>query len=420
MSSAAKFFEVLVERMDEVLPLLQARVSSCGYPVYASLDIRDSGWKVCAVDVNLFPAGFNVLTANDRARGSQRMREFLAAKLLKTAPWKITVVPESHTNNAGYLENLSGILGLLREAGCEVRLAWSGPPIPKAWPLKTASGAVLEYLPPQVALEGADAILLNHDLSGGLPAFLKDVHLPTFPSPKLGWYRRRKSDHQQIVEGLLKSIARQLDFFDPWYFAPLSWTIPLPDLSTDEGIDHLANKVDQMIETLKRGYGEREIGETPRVFVKNDAGTYGLGVLSVASGQEVRERRKWIQEKMRKGKGAVAVENLILQEAVPTALSYGADENLVVGEPVLYLVNGLAIGGFLRIQEKLGSEGRWLNLNQPGAKLEALDCVMTRPEERPFAKIRGRSPCEQLSLPHVYAFIARLHATAAGLEECPA
>lgn len=422
-----EFYRTLEERMDEVLGALGTQVSSCGYPVYASMDVRDAGWKTCVVDVNLFPAGFNILTPADRERGAQRMREFWSAKLLKTGPWKIAVVPEAHTNNAGYLENLAGILDLLRHAGCEPRLLWPAEPaIPKAWKLKTRSGAELVYLPPAEALDGADALLLNHDLSGGIPKAIANVNLPTFPSTKLGWYRRRKTTHQEIVESLLQGLARKLPFFDPWYFTPRSEKLLLGaelDLATDPGIESLARRVDAMLATLAKEHADRGISDQPFVFLKNDAGTYGLGVVSVGSGTEIREKAKWIQDRFRKGKESVAVSQLILQEGVPTALQYQADptkpESLVVGEPVLYLVNGIPVGGFLRIQESLGQAGRWQNLNQPGSKLEALDCLGSAPDRRPFPKLRGLEPCEQLSQRHVYGFLARLHATAAGLEDCP-
>jgi len=413
--------------MEEVLAVLASQASPCGYPVYASMDVRDAGWKTCVVDVNLFPAGFNILTPADRERGAQRMREFWSAKLLKTGPWKIAVVPEAHTNNPGYLENLAGILDLLRHAHCEPRLVWAGePPLPKAWKLRTRSGAELEYLPAAEALEGADALLLNHDLSGGIPKAIQGVNLPTFPSTKLGWFRRRKSSHQEVVEGLLRVLARQLPFFDPWYFTPRSEKLILGkelDLSTDAGIDALAERVNTLMITLAREYSERGIHEKPHVFLKNDAGTYGLGVVSIASVSEIHERSKWIQEKFRKGKEAVPVSQLILQEGIPTALAYRTEsasaESMVVGEPVLYLVNGIPIGGFLRVQEKLGADAVFANLNQPGSKLEALDCLGTGPDRRPFPKIRELDPCEQISNRHVYGFLARLHATAAGLEDCP-
>lgn len=418
------FFEELLSRLPEITAYLNTQTSTCGYPVYASLDIRDAGWKVAAVDVNLFPAGFNNLTSEDRTRAAARMREFLSAKLLVAGPWRLAVVPEGHTNNQGYLENLAGILGILREAGAEPKLLWPGAPIPKPWKIKTTSGAELEYLPAADALAGAQALFLNHDLSGGIPKAIEGVNLPTFPSPRLGWYRRRKSNHHEIVDGLLRKISRQFEFFDPWYFSPKTVMIPSVDFNSDAGLNAVADEALKLFESLASEYRERGIEDSPRVFIKNDAGTYGMGVVSVKSVDEIRQGGRWLRQKMRKGKDSVDISQVILQEAIPTALTFeatpGDPATTVAGEPVLYLVNGLPVGGFCRIHEKLGADARWENMNAPGSLLEPLACdKMPLPKNRPFPKPRGQSPCEQIGTGQIYAFIARLHATAAGLEECP-
>lgn len=410
------------ELIPQALKVLDGLGSSCGYPVYSSLDIRDSGWKVAAVDVNLFPAGFNVLTTEDRARASTQMKLFLESHVGKKNP-VIAVVPEAHTNNRGYLENLVGILSILKDAGSEARLLWPGEPLPKAWTLKTDSGAELVYLPKEEALKNADVLLLNHDLSGGIPASIADVKLPTFPSPRLGWYRRRKSGHQEIVEGLLRKIAEKVPGFDPWFFSPLSVTVPSVDFNTDDGLARVAATATSVYNRLRTEYEKRGIPETPRLFIKNDAGTYGMGVVSVKSPQEILEGGRALRNKMRKGKESVSISQVIIQEAIPTALAYereaGKPETTIAGEPVLYLVNGTPIGGFCRIHEKLGVDAVWENLNQPGGSLEPLSCDLSPEKKRPFPKPRGQSPCEQIGNERVYGFIAKLHATAAGLEACP-
>lgn len=417
------FFDWLNSAIPSISTVLNEQISACGYPIYASLDIRDAGWKVAAVDVNLFPAGFNNLTAEDHARASRLMREFLSAKLLVPGPWKITVVPEGHTNNKGYLENLVGILRMLREAGCEPRLLWPGPPIPKPWVVTAPSGFKLEYLPAEQALEGAQALILNHDLSGGIPTAIKNVSLPTFPNPTLGWYRRRKSTHHEIVDALLAKIERRIPEFDPWYFTMRSRTIANVDFDSDQGLELIAHEGLAIMEQLKKDYADRGIVETPRIFIKNDAGTYGMGVLSVKNPEDIRQGGRWLRNKMKKGKDSVAISQVIIQEAIPSALIYeatpGTPESMVVGEPVLYLVNGIPVGGFCRIHEKLGADARWENLNQPGSLLRPLACGEGSVDNYLFPKPRGHTPCEQIGVHQLYSFVARLHATAAGLEECP-
>lgn len=415
------FFKNLEERGSEVLEALRSSMSTCGYPIYTSMDIRDAGWKIAAVDVNLFPAGFNNLTLADRSRGAQKMREFFAAKLLVPGPWTITVVPEAHTNNAGYLENLAGILALLKEADCVPLLLWPGPPLPKAWTLKTQSGAELTYLPREEALKNSQALFLNHDLSGGVPEVIRGIALPTFPSTKLGWYQRRKSTHQEIVEALLRKIETQVSWFDPWFLSPKTKMIPRVDFESEAGLTLVAEEAEQELQILRTQYREREIPDEPRLFVKNDAGTYGMGVFSVKDSSEIREAGRKLRQKMRKGKESVPISQIILQEAIPTAMTYSmAPDKVVAGEPVIYMVNGLAIGGFIRLHENLGADARWENLNQPGSLLEPLECP-NHPGKphRPFSQIRRSNPCEQLGSTQIYGIVARLHAVAAGLEECP-
>lgn len=415
------FFKDLVSNLDSITDALHQRTPPCGFPVYSSLDVRDSGWKVCVVDVNLFPAGFNILSETDKQRASDKMREFFSARLLKSGPWKITVVPEAHTQNQGYLSNLAGILKILEGAGCETRILWPGEPsIPKAWTLKTAAGDELTYLPPAQALDGADALLLNHDLSGGIPKSIQNVSLPTFPSTTLGWYRRRKSMHFDIIDSLLRQLQQKFSFFDPWYFSMKSSTIQ--DIVFDREADQqkLADLASDLLKRLSVDYQEREIADKPYLVVKNDAGTYGMGVLTIQDSAELLEATANMKKKMRKGKESQAISNFILQEGVPTALHYEANGKFVAAEPTLYLVNGIPIGGFLRIHEELGANARRENLNQPGSLLEAFEA--RNPSEatrRPFPTLRGMSCADQCHMKQTYGFVARLHAVAAGLEECP-
>ena len=417
------FFQELIARLPEVLQALSELTSTCGYPIYSSMDIRDAGWKICSVDVNIFPAGFNLLSESDRERGAMKMRQFLSAKLLKPAPWNVTVVPEAHTNNMGYLDNLAGILGLLEKAGVTPRLAWSGPPIPKAWVIKTPTGRELTYLPAAEALQGADAILLNHDMSGGLPKFLEGNTLPIFPNPSLGWYRRRKSQHFEIISGLLKILQKKFAFFDPWYFETYASTLKGINVEGEADRQRLFKEASRMIEVLKQQYKERGIDEEPALFIKNDAGTYGMGVLQIRHPEEILAWDRSDKNKMRKGKESVPISDFILQEAIPTALTYlknPSDPNSrVAGESVLYMIDGIPIGGFLRLHEKLGAEAQWKNLNQPGGALKHLGDVKQDCSEHPFPKIRGLCPREEIEGRYLYHFLAKLHATAAGLEECP-
>ncbi len=428
MANSRNFFAQLDEEIDAVTAFLARYTSSCGYPVYTSMDIRDAGWKVGVVDVNLFPAGFNRLHPQDLERGAEKLRQFLSAKLLKPSPWKVALVPEAHTNNKGYLENLTGIIDMLSLANCEVQLAWSGAPIPRPWIVQASNGKHLTYIPMPAALENCDAVILNHDLSGGmiptLKEFLDRTKTPCFPSPSLGWYRRRKSQHFEIVDGLLNKIAKEFSFFDPFYFMPKSAHITGIDFSKAEDRERLAKNAEEFLAELRRDYEKREIKTPPRLIVKNNAGTYGIGVLSISSPQELIELTRSDLNKMKTGKESVSISDILLQETVPTSFVFekiaGDATTKVAAEPTIYLVNGLPIGGFLRIHEKLGAEAEYQNLNQPGSILETIsDVIGPLCSQFPFPKPRNRCPKDEITTKSVYYFLCKLHATAAGLEECP-
>lgn len=396
----------------EALKILEAIEPCCGLPIYASMDIRDSGCKVCAVDVNLFPAGFNNLNQLEKTKASEKMREFLNSKIQKESPWSICLVPEAHTNNLGYLENLTGIIDILEAAGAHVKLMWSGPPIPKAWSISLKNGKTLNYLPSEEALSNVQMILLNHDLSGGLLKALEGVEIPIYPSPNLGWYKRKKSTHFEIVDSLLTKIQKMLPSFDPWMLRPLTVSYNNLDFDREEDVKFITQELNNTLDRLKEEYKKRGYTQEPFLYLKNDAGTYGMGVLSFRNRDEINQAASQIKRKMRKGKESVPVTNVIVQEGIASSFILNEGGQSRSAEPVLYLVNGCPIGGFFRAHAKLGEGGPFENLNQPGSTLESLDQKFEHPRE---TNIR-----ELLDPPGLYYFLARLHATAAALEECPA
>ena len=74
-------------------------------PFYCSVDLRNAGFKLAPVDTNLFPGGFNNLPQEVLPLAVQAAM----ASIEKICPdaKNLLVIPERHTRNAFYLENVA-------------------------------------------------------------------------------------------------------------------------------------------------------------------------------------------------------------------------------------------------------------------------------------------------------------------------
>lgn len=55
----------LEEQRESIMEWMKLKRSEVAIPIYGSVDIRDTGWKVGVVDANHFPAGFNNISKDD-------------------------------------------------------------------------------------------------------------------------------------------------------------------------------------------------------------------------------------------------------------------------------------------------------------------------------------------------------------------
>ena len=149
-------------------------------PFYASVDIRNAGFKLSVVDTNLFPGGFNNLSEHALPLAVQAM----SAAVERRCPdaRRFLLIPESHTRNTYYLTNVSRLVALLKQSGLEIRIGTLIPEITQATPIDLPDGSQLLLEPLQrrndrLGVEGFDpcAILLNNDLSAGIPAVLSGI-----------------------------------------------------------------------------------------------------------------------------------------------------------------------------------------------------------------------------------------------------
>ncbi len=327
------------------------------------MDIRDAGWKVAVVDANHFPAGFNNTSPEDEPHLAALLKNHIN-RIHQECTW-VHLYPESHTRNPGYVENVATIKRLIQLAG--FRCTVGSPELEGHGSLDGITGPLsldeVEVDGEQLLVEGEKPclVMLNNDLTEGMVAGL-GAHQVS-PPPHMGWQRRRKSEHYQCLQSYVDEIAEILDI-DPWHLIT-SWFVSEDKcLEKETCRQMLASEVDLFLANIQARYDELGIDRQPVAFIKNDRGTYGLGIMAVTSGEQLLNLSNRKFKRLMYSKGGVDVENFLIQEGVPTSLQ--TDEGSPV-EPVVYLVDGEAASWFYRINSK---KGEMENLNSPSAEFK--------------------------------------------------
>ena len=401
-------------------------------PFYGSVDIRNAGYKMASIDMNLFPGGFNNLNPNFIQLAAHAAQDAVERSCPQAK--SVLIVPENHTRNTFYLQNVLALSNILRSAGFEVRVGSLNPEISEPTELETALGDTLLLEPLQRTRERvhlADGfspclVLLNNDLSGGVPEILQGISQTVLPPLHGGWTTRRKTAHFAAYDQVAAEFA-ELIGIDEWQINPYFEQISGLDFQEREGEDALAEAVERMLAKIQAKYDEKGISDKPFVIVKADAGTYGMGVMSVKSGEEVRSLNRKNRNKMAKIKEGLEVNEVIVQEGIYTYETLGG----AVSEPVVYMMDRFVIGGFFRVHEGRGTDE---NLNATGMLFVPLNQAIpvAGNEEggeddrckRVFAQwdmlgvpqTRSENPDCECNRLYVYGVMARLSLLAASLE----
>lgn len=402
-------------------------------PFYGSVDIRNAGYKMASIDMNLFPGGFNNLNPQFVQLAAHAAQN--AVERACPQAKSVLIVPENHTRNTFYLQNVHALSTILRTAGFEVRLGSLNPEITAPTEFTTALGDTITLEPLQRTrgrVHLADGfspclILLNNDLSAGVPDILKDISQTVLPPLHGGWTTRRKTAHFAAYDTIAAEFAALIGI-DEWQINPYFEQISGLNFQEREGEDALADAVDRMLQKIQAKYDEKGITDTPFVIVKADAGTYGMGVMSVKSADEVRGLNRKNRNKMAKVKEGLEVSEVIVQEGIYTYETlHGA-----VSEPVVYMIDRFVVGGFFRVHEGRAADE---NLNATGMSFVQLnhiipvaetdadayndDCgrrVFEQWQESGVPQTNAADPdcgCNRL---YVYGVMARLSLLAAALE----
>jgi glutamate--cysteine ligase len=377
-------------------------------PFYSSVDLRNSGFKLAPVDTNLFPGGFNNLNPDFLPLCVQATQS--AIEKICPEARGVLLIPESHSRNQFYLQNVVRLATILKQAGLKVRIGSLLPEItaPTTLPLSNGSSLTLEPLVRKgnrlgVADFDPCVVLLNNDLSAGVPDILNNLEQTVLPPLYAGWTTRKKSQHFAAYDKVATEFAQLLGI-DPWFINPYFAHCGEVDFQAQTGEECLVMRVDEVLQKIRNKYAEYGVQEEPFVIVKADAGTYGMGIMTVKNPEEVRHLNRKQRNKMAVVKEGLQVHDVLVQEGVYTFENI----NEAVAEPVVYMIDRYVVGGFYRVHTGRGKDE---NLNSPGMHFVPLAfeqcCTLPNPD---------CAPDDTPNRFYAYGVVARLAMLAAAVE----
>lgn len=378
--------------------------------ITSSVDLRNAGFKLAPVDTNLFPAGFNNLNSDFLPLCVQAIQAVLD-DFIPTCR-KVLILPESHTRNIYYAQSLNVLKEILVKAGYEVHIG-SLEPTALMMPQEELNDSQRMSFEPIFRendyLKTNDFnpcfILLNNDLSEGIPDLLLNLRQPIQPLPELGWASRLKSTHFRYYDEVAAEFTKLVDM-DPWLINPSFTAIDQIDFMNYEGLDILEQETQKILENTAQKYAEYGINQTPFAVIKADNGTYGMSVMMVRDASELKSLNRKQRKKMAAIKGGQSVRRVLIQEGVYT---FEAMQQGEAAEPVVYMLGQYVVGGFYRVHQGRGQDE---NLNAPGMHFEPL--AFAQPCNMPCTSYQRTD--SNINRFYVYGVIARLAALAAARE----
>lgn len=371
---------------------------------YSSVDLRHSGLRLVPVDTNLFPAGFQNLSPAARLRAAAQIKDFFTQNY--PIAKNILIIAENHTRNLPYFDNLATLEELFKAAGFNIKTGSLA--LEEAATFTSALGAEVTKFPivknaGKIILEDGfvpDVLVLNNDLTSGMPDILQDVAQPVIPPARMGWFQRRKSTHFGEYKKLAADFCANFGI-DEWLICAQSHQCGMVDFRDKDSLSCLAKSVDAIINAARQKHAEYGIDAEPYVYIKADSGTYGMGIMTVRSGEEVLELNKKERNKMQVIKEGARVSEVIIQEGIPTV---DIVDN-ATAEPMIYLVDGVPVGGMYRLNDQRDALE---NLNAAGMRFAGM-CDESEAEQGKWKKMEN---CNF----RAYGLIAAIAALAAGRE----
>jgi len=410
-SVVGQLIEPIRNKQNEILSWLERLEKGNELPLYSSVDIRDAGFKAAVVDTNLFPAGFNNLCEHGIADSTYFIREAILRRVPNCK--NILVIAEEHTRNVWYLENVRILQGIIEKAGFNAKVATFLSVQPAFCEktnyveLETATGKNVKIYCFKKILEDYESgiekfclIIMNNDLTAGIPEVLKNSKEPIYPSIQAGWHSRLKSHHFCHTKELITEFS-QIMGIDPWLFFCFHSVVDQANINVEGDRQVLADATSDLFKKITEKYKEHNISEKPYMMLKSDSGTYGMGVMPIEDPKDILNLNRKRRNSLYKGKSSQVIDRFLLQEGVPTI--YTSDQD--VSEVCIYQIENNLVGGFYRSHTEKNQRD---NLNSRGMMFKKM-CPH-------LSKYGDCGEHHNVSIFDIYRILARIAAIAASRE----
>eukprot|EP01047_Picozoa_sp_COSAG01_P009643 COSAG01_NODE_398_length_17547_cov_206.793501_17_plen_427_part_00 len=400
-----------IRKYDTILDWFSRQDYNTSLPLYSSVDIRDAGFKAAVVDTNLFPAGFNNLCLKTIDKGARLFKQAILNRCPEAN--HIGLIAESHTRNQFYLRHIAQLSSFIEAAGFKVTvLSFMKDLHQDGMYCQLDTDQQLHVLPfntlnPQ---DKPDFLLLNNDLSEGVPAALIDCNIPTYPSYKAGWHSRLKSEHFLHMQSCVQTFSDAIQI-DPWLLQCEYKSFDVLDISNKEQCEYLSHEASLLFDRIQSHYNRYDIQDKPFLFLKADAGTYGMGVMPIESPQDLLSLNRKARNKLSKGKHSLPIQRFILQEGV--ASNTAVEQH--VSEACVYQIEQEFLGAFYRSH---GEKSNRECLNSKGMTFQKICSNPSNPCGTSAEEI-NHNACGKVTSDHLFIYQSLAHLAAlACREEC--
>jgi glutamate--cysteine ligase len=321
---------------------------------YSAVDVRSAGYKRAPAELDLYPGQWHQLRPDMIPLAVQGAM----AAIEKICPEarNLMLIPDHRIQDLAYQQSLAQLLRIFHMAGFNVRVGSIDPGLTASRDAVLPDGQRFTVEPAEregtrLKLKHFDpcTLLLNHDLSQGIPGIMEDLSGQyLLPPLHAAWAARQRSTHCQMYDDLAKRFAKLLGV-DPWLLGAQFQTTALREVDTAASRQQLAAQVEDLLQKIKRKYREYGIDDKPFVLVKANQGRDIDGLLRVTDARDLEAPATLapLAEMSRQATVASvpADQGLwLLQEGIHTQDATAS----LPAQPVVYMLDRYVVGGFYR------------------------------------------------------------------------